>query len=149
MTRTEPERTVFWRFFTVFFVNSLSTIFLKYSASTLARRPLCSAETRPLGRAFGTGPPGVWMFASCPPTNFRGPYYYCFLYKKLVRILFLLFVSAGVSAGFLRVFLRSLFLRFLRFLRCFCGVSAELLRRIQITCQKLLCRDLFLRTNFR
>ena len=48
--------------------------------------------------------------------------HYCFLYKKLVRSLFLRFVSAGVSAGFLRGFLRSLFLRFLR---GFCGVSAE------------------------
>ena len=35
LARTEPERTVFRPFLTVFYVNSLSTLFLKYSASRL------------------------------------------------------------------------------------------------------------------
>ena len=35
LARTDPERTVFGPFLTVFYVNSLSTLFLKYSASRL------------------------------------------------------------------------------------------------------------------
>ena len=77
MARTDPERTVFWPFLTVFYVNSLSTLFLKYSASRLSN---AEPESAPLGGGFSLPPPqpspGCVFFAAAafgPRTDPNGP----------------------------------------------------------------------------